>query len=140
MTKPNVRTLHKNRRGTAAVEFALVMPVLMMFLVGIVGYSLFLATQIAVVMAASEGARASVAGLSSTERSSLAQTAAQAVLQHYAPLILLNNATVSAQQSASNSGMFQVTVNYAIPNSPLGRLMPLPSSASFTSSVGNGGY
>lgn len=140
MVMKMLRPFKKDERATAVIEFALVVPLMLMILVGIVGYSLFLATQIAVVVAASEGARASVAGLSNTERTSLAQSASLAVLQHYAPLILPANATVSAQQSTSNSGMFQVTVNYAMPMSPIGHLIPIPTNATFTSMVSNGGY
>ena len=60
------------------MEFALVMTVLLMLLLGIISFGLQFGTRILAVQAASEGARAAVAGLSDAERLSLAATAVAA--------------------------------------------------------------
>ena len=48
---------HKSQRGAAALEFALVFPVLLLLLVGIVDFGMLMSTQSVVANAAREGAR-----------------------------------------------------------------------------------
>lgn len=134
------RGVRGSDRASAMLEFALVAPVFVVLLTGILAYGFYFATEIAVVVAASEGARASVAGLSSNERIALAQKTVTRVLQDYAPLVSAQNAQIVAQP-ASGGGQFQVTVRYDISAMALASLVPLPSSApSFTATVSNGGY
>lgn len=133
--------LRRADRGVAAVEFAMVAPLFLLMLLGIIVYGLFFVTQIAIVVAASEGARASVAGLTDTERASLARQAAQTVLIGYAPLLTATRASVVAQAATGNATQFQVTVSYPFSAGVAGGLVPLPSSQpSATSSVADGGY
>lgn len=132
------RGLGTCERGVALLEFALVAPLFLLLLLGVVAYGLFFATQIAVVTAASEGARASIPGLSSGERNILATRAAQAVIQGYAPLLKPSSATVTAGDATGGTGLFQVTVAYAAPFAA--PLVPMPGSPSYTATVSNGGY
>ena len=62
------------REGAAAVEFALVGPILVFLLIGIVVYGGWFLMAQSVQALASEGARAAVGGLDSAERESLART------------------------------------------------------------------
>ncbi len=48
---------HKSQRGAAALEFALIFPVLLLLLVGIVDFGMLMSTQSVVANAAREGAR-----------------------------------------------------------------------------------
>lgn len=128
-------------RATAALEFAMVAPVFLMLLIGIVIYSLYFATQIAVVAAATAGARAAVGGLSFAERQILAQETALAVLQSYQPLLNIQKATISAQPLATNTNLFQVTVRYDMQWNGYGTLVPVPTTTpTFTATISNGGY
>ncbi len=58
---------HKSQRGAAALEFALVFPVLLLLLIGIVDFGMLMSTQSVVANAAREGAR--TAALSNNETS-----------------------------------------------------------------------
>ena len=57
----------QDRRGVAAVEFALVAPIFLLIIAGIIVFGFYFAIQVAVTEAASEGARLSVAGLTAAE-------------------------------------------------------------------------
>jgi Flp pilus assembly protein TadG len=97
------------RRGAAAVEFALIAPLLIAIIFGIVIYGSYLAVVHGVQQLAAEVARASIAGLSESERVSLAQTYVTANVGAY-PLISPNLLTVNATLSGTN--VFVVTVSY----------------------------
>ncbi len=106
-----VRTFQRARSGTSAVEFALILPVLLILVFGIVVFGSYLAVVHGVQQLAAEAARSSVAGLSEAERSSLASGYVTANVTSY-PLIAPNHLTVNAATSQSDANVFVVTVNY----------------------------
>jgi Flp pilus assembly protein TadG len=128
--------------GMAAVEFALVAPLLLALAFGIVVFSLYLAAWIGVVHAAAEGARASVAGMGEAERETLANARVQAVVSGYAPL--LDTAKVVVAYPAAAAGYFSVSVTYPVAELGLAAysaLAPVPSlSPTRTATVTVGGY
>lgn len=92
------RTAHRalaDRRGTAAIEFAIVAAVFLMILFGIVSLGFQFATRIALSYAVAEGGRAAVGGITDAERSTLATSAITYALNAYAPLVDPARATVS---------------------------------------------
>ena len=97
--------------GSSAVEFALILPAFLMIVFGIVIFGSYLAVVHGVQQLAAEAARTSVAGLSETERSSLANAYVTNNVGSY-PLIAASHVTVNAATSASDSNVFVVTVNY----------------------------
>ena len=130
-------------RGMAALEFVFLAPALLLLVFGTIVYSIYFSALIGVRQAAAEGARAAVAGLSSTERASLATARAAAVMDNYKTL-LGNSSTPVIATSVSGTGAFTVAVSYDMSKSPImryGNMVPLPTSdlkASVT--VTNGGY
>ncbi|WP_082457176.1 TadE/TadG family type IV pilus assembly protein [Sphingomonas sp. Leaf23] len=70
------RHLMRDRRGTAVIELALALPILTIFLFGIVSGGSWLAMAHVVQESANEGARAALAGITASERASLATQAA----------------------------------------------------------------
>jgi Flp pilus assembly protein TadG len=96
--------------GASAVEFAIVAPVFLMLIFGIITYGAYLAVMHGVEQLAAEAARTSVGGLSDTERKNLAVGYVTANAGSY-PLIAANHLTVSAAPSADKN-VFVVTVNY----------------------------
>ena len=129
----------------AAIEFALVAPMLLMLVFGIIIYGFYFATGIAVAHAAAEGARASVAGMTQAERQSLAESGARAVFADYAPLLDDDAAHLQISTGPSATpGMFAVTVSYDLSDrnfASFAGLLPLPSSRpAVTVTVANGGY
>lgn len=73
----------KHERGAAAVEFALVVPLLLVMLFGIIDVGWVFGQQLAVTAAAREGARLFAIG--STEDAGAAQTAAEARVAELVP-------------------------------------------------------
>lgn len=131
------------RRGIAALEFALIAPALLMLVFSIMVYSLYFSALIGVRHAAAEGARAAVAGLSTTERTTLARDRAQAVIDAYGGLLSSGGApTVTV--TAEGSGLFHVQVSRNMSGSAIMRyagFIPLPSpTVSATVTVTNGSY
>ncbi len=64
----------RDHTGTSAVEFALVLPLLACLLYGILGYGQYFLYAHSVQQLANDAARATVAGLTASERQSLAST------------------------------------------------------------------
>lgn len=67
--------LRNDRRGAAAIEMALVLPLLATFLLGTVTYGTWFFIAHSVQQAANDGARAGVGGLDTTERATMVRTA-----------------------------------------------------------------
>jgi Flp pilus assembly protein TadG len=104
--------------GSIAVEFAAVAMLLFTLLFGIIAFSLHLGARSAAAQAAAEGARASVAGLTDTDRAALALAAANATIANY------NGAfRASGTPTARRVGnRFEVTVKLDISQFNLSRL------------------
>jgi Flp pilus assembly protein TadG len=68
--------LTTDRRGAALVEFAIILPLLVCLLMGVLGYGQYFLLAHSVQQIANDAARATVAGTSSGERSTLAQQSA----------------------------------------------------------------
>jgi Flp pilus assembly protein TadG len=116
MTKPNTRrslkTLLRDREGAMAAEFAMVAPLFLALTFGVATFGTYFAGLIAVTNAAAEGARASVAGLSNSERQQLAATAAGYAFSSYAPFLNATYVTVTSQPVANSTSRYQVSVSY----------------------------
>lgn len=99
------------RSGASAVEFALILPVFLAIMFGIVVFGSYLAVVHGVQQLAAEAARSSVAGLDEGERSRLASDYVTANAGAYI-LIEPSHLTVDAATSASDANVFTVTVRY----------------------------
>lgn len=64
--------LRRERRGVAVVEFALVLPLLVLLLLGVLGYGQYFLLAHSAQQFANDAARATVAGLTAAERVALA--------------------------------------------------------------------
>ena len=139
---PTLRLLHC-QKGIAALEFALVTPALLMLIFAVIIYSFWFSALLGVRHAAAEGARAAMAGLSSSERADLARSRAQAVINGYGALLGSGGAP-DIQAQPDSVGQFKVQVRYDMSRSPLIRyasFIPLPSTTlGATVIVTNGSY
>ena len=137
------RLFLQNARATAAVEFAIVAPMFLMLLFGIVIYGSYLAVVHGIEQLAAEAARSSIAGLSDSERASLAQSYISTNAPSYA-LINPTRLTVNAAASAANANVFVVTVSYDDSGSfiySLPNFVPAPPSTIVASAaIPRGGY
>ena len=135
MPKPFSRGLMPARRldgksGTAALEFAVVAPVLMLMLIGMVLLGFYFTLLHEVQELASSSARASVAGVTDVERQALAQ---QFVADYTAAsgLLLPADITVATGTVGSPAIAYQVSVTYDLKDTPipaLGSLISLPAA------------
>ena len=129
--------------GAIAVEFAIIAPVFLMMVFGIVMYGSYLSVVHGVQQLAAEAARSSVAGLNESERSSLASSYITGNVNSY-PLIDPAKLTVNAATSGSDANVFIVSVNYDASGMfiySLPTFVPAPSSTIVrTAAIPRGGY
>ena len=104
-----LRRLARCARGASAVEFAMLLPLFLVLVFGIVVFGAYFTMVHGVQQLAAEAARCSVAGLSEAERASLAESYITANAGSYP---LLQPARLSVSAATSGSDVFVVTVNY----------------------------
>ncbi|MFF8803141.1 MULTISPECIES: TadE/TadG family type IV pilus assembly protein [unclassified Methylobacterium] len=121
------RILHA-REGGAAVEFALVVPVLLALFAGIVAFGIYLGASHNLKHIASEAARASIAGVSDQEREDLARRRVADALTEgamFKPGTLL----VAVGPNPTDTTLFTVTLTFdakSLGFSGFSGLIPLP--------------
>lgn len=107
----NIARLIRSERATSAVEFALISPIFLMVLFGIVVFGSYLTVLHGVQQIAAEAARAAVAGLSNAERVTLAQSNIAANAGSY-PMIAPERLQLRAAATDATGNVFAVTVSY----------------------------
>jgi Flp pilus assembly protein TadG len=114
----------RDRRGAAIVEMALVLPLFLTLLMGIVTYGEWFFTAHGVQQAANDAARATIGGLNATERATIAASSAQTSLRRAGAL---NPDGVSVQVDDDGSTLV-VHLSYDASRDPLLHISPfLPS-------------
>jgi Flp pilus assembly protein TadG len=141
----------KGDSGVVALEFALTAPLIILVVLGAMAFAIHFAIVVALIHAASEGARASISGLSDADRQTAAQTRVQQVFSTYGGILSANKAGVSTQ-AGSVAGTYQVTVTYTpgaadVMNTFNGfctfvnkQCSAASGVVSYTATVANGGY
>ena len=126
--------------GTAAIEFAILAPVLLLMLLGILVYGVYFMMAHAMQQMANDAARAALAGLSDTERQQLAAASLANELPTYG---FLDPKLVQLAYT-DQSQVMTVNLAYDASASPifsLSGVLPMPpSSIVRTASVQLGGY
>lgn len=118
----------RHEEGTAAIEFGLILPLLLVVLVGIIDYGQIHFTRLTMTNAAREGARVGV-----TMPEAEAQPAAVAAASSY-----LASAGITASVSATTPSLGNPTVTVTVtidPFQPLIGLVPTPGSLSVSASM-----
>jgi len=113
--------IRKNVEGAAALEFAIVAPLFFMTIFTMIGYGIYLSASYAIQQIAADAARTAVAGLSETERKSLANTFIQSSTLSYA-FIDKKKLTVDVADDVSNLNQFTVTIAYDSSELPIWNL------------------
>lgn len=101
----------RNEAATSAVEFAMVAPVLLLMIFGIIGYGYVLGIYHSIQQVASEAARASVSGVTDAERAQIARAFVTANASSYA-FLDPTKVTVTTAQSGPPQQTFSVAVAY----------------------------
>jgi Flp pilus assembly protein TadG len=142
-TSDAIRRLWADRHGANAVEFALVAPMVILLLFGIIGFGYVFGVYHSVQQIAAEAARASVAGVSDPERDTLARDFVSASLGSY---LLLDPAKlrVTTAQSGPPHQTFEVAIRYDMSDTLLASLSALvalpPPLVERRAVVQRGGY
>lgn len=134
------RRFGEDRAGTALVEFALVCPMLIVLVVGMLGWGAYFWMAHSVQQVANDAARAAVAGLTGEERASLAKAAATEGATDYAGL----DAALVKTTVTERSDRTVVSVSYDASKTVVfafAKIAPMPSSKiTRQASVRLGGY
>lgn len=124
-----VGRLLANRRGTAAVEFAIVAPVFLLVVLSLIAYGIYLSAAHALQQMTADAARTAVAGLSDAERVQL--------VNNYITLSTLNDPLIDRKKlqvtvvtDPQNANQFTVTTEYDASALPIWNLytFPLPDT------------
>lgn len=132
-----------DRSGTSAIEFAIIAPVFILIMIGILAYGIYFGAAHSVAQLAADAARASVAGLSDAERQRLVQGHVQASAGSY---LLIDGSKVSVEAAplTSDARQFRVVVRYEASDLPIWQMrpiLPLPSETiTRVAVVSRGGY
>jgi Flp pilus assembly protein TadG len=104
----------RDRRGTVAIEFAILLTLLLSILFGIVAFGFQFSTRIALSYAVAEAGRSAVAGLSPAERQQRAEDAVDRVLASFSPLVDPSKATVdvSSEGETANGEVIKIAITY----------------------------
>ena len=139
----SIGKIRKDCRGVAAIEFALIAPVFFMLLLGIAAYGIYFSAITSLQELTADAARASVAGVSTTERQTIVSSyvsqsrANYRLLTHY-PI------TVTAAPYPGDPTRYTVTLQTDISSLPLqgdSGLFPMPSTViQRTAVIRIGGY
>lgn len=118
------RRLLRDERGAALVEMAMVLPVLMLLVMGIIVYGQWLACANALQQSANEGARASLSGLTQDERALTARQTVTDSLSHFDG-IDQRKVVIGIQDDGTT---VNVTVNYDMSDQTVMKLpfVPIP--------------
>jgi Flp pilus assembly protein TadG len=133
-------SLLRDERGVAAIEFAVILPVFLLLLFGIICYGGYFWMAHDVQQTANDAARAALAGLDATERQQLAE---RSVATHVADGGSLTLGKTKVRVAERDDNVI-VTVSYDARGSAFWRVMsllPMPSTTiDRTATVALGGY
>lgn len=118
----------RNKKATAAVEFAILAPVFLLLLMGIIAFGIYLGAANAVQQLAADATRTALAGIDASERQTLAASYVQKNAAKYS-LINPGQIQTSIDNAATDPNQFTVTLSYNAANLPIWSLftgLPLP--------------
>ncbi|KQO58536.1 TadE family protein [Sphingomonas sp. Leaf257] len=113
----------RDPRGAALIEFALVLPILLTMLMGIVSFGEYFLTAHLVQQAANDAARAALAGMSATERKGIAVDTAKRMIDSTG-ILRSSRGQVDAVEV---DNMMTVSIRYDATSDPLLNLPFVPT-------------
>lgn len=112
--------------GTVSIEFAVLFPIFLALLFGVIVFGAQYSVRIALTYAAAEGGRAAMAGLDDAERRMLASAAVQGTLESLAPLVDPAEADIQIAFANQDDGE-EITVSIGYSDHRFARLPFVPS-------------
>lgn len=113
----------RSNTGTSAVEFALLAPVFILILLGMVAYGIYFGASNSVQQIAADAARTALAGLNQTERQTLVASFLSNNASGY-PFVDASKLTYQANDSTADGNQFVVSIQYDARNLPIWNLFP----------------
>jgi Flp pilus assembly protein TadG len=112
-----------NTSGTSAIEFAMLAPLFILLLLGMVAYGIYFGASHSVQQIAADAARTAIAGLNAAERKALVTNFINNDVNGY-PFVDATKLTVDAKDSVADGSRFVVSVSYDARNLPIWNLFP----------------
>ena len=125
------RPLYAETTAVAALEFAFVAPVLLLMIVGMMCFGLYYTYIHEVEELAGAAARASIAGLNATERTSLAKQYVASAIAN-ATFLRAADLSVATATTGTPATVFAVTITYNLRNTPIPVLASLIAASATT--------
>jgi Flp pilus assembly protein TadG len=139
---PPARSIAADENGAAALEFAILAPVYLLFVAGMLAYGIYFGAAHSLQQLAADAARTSIAGLSDSERSSLVAQFLDNNADGYV-LIDRHDLSYAVGPSASDPDEYSVTLRFDASGLPIWNLyppLPLPSrTITYSSTIRLGG-
>jgi Flp pilus assembly protein TadG len=123
--------------GTSAIEFAIVAPLFIFLVLGMIAYGIYFGAAHSVQQLAADAARTAIAGLDETERQTLAQHFIDVNAGGYS-FIEADKLEVEVNDNPDDEQQFVVSVQYDAGNLPIWRFLtrlPLPGKTISRSST-----
>lgn len=132
----------RDNRGTSAVEFAILTPVFLLLITGMLAYGIYFGAAHSLQQLAADAARTSIAGLNQAERNTLVRAFLDANAGDYM-LIERNRLTFAIGDKPGDPNQYRVTLSYDASQLPIWNLyppLPLPSpQIAYSSTIRRGG-
>ncbi|MGN6538414.1 MAG: TadE/TadG family type IV pilus assembly protein [Mesorhizobium sp.] len=128
--RSNFTRFRNDGAATSAIEFAMLAPIFILLLLGMVAYGIYFGASHSVQQIAADAARTALSGLDQAERQSLATAFVQRNAAGY-PFIDPGKISVTAQDSTADADQFVVAVQYDARDLPIWNLLsglPLPGT------------
>jgi Flp pilus assembly protein TadG len=109
--------------GTSAVEFALLSPLFILLLLGMVAYGIYFGAANSIQQIAADAARTAIAGLNQSERQTLVASFVTNNASGY-PFVDASKLTYQANDSTADGSQFVVSIQYDARNLPIWNLFP----------------
>lgn len=121
----------RDTRGTSAVEFAILTPVFLLLVTGMLAYGIYFGAASSLQQLSADAARTAIAGLNETERNRLVRTFLDNNAGDYL-LIDRSLLTFSIGDKPGDTSQYQVTLRYDASQLPIWNLyppLPLPNAS-----------
>jgi Flp pilus assembly protein TadG len=125
---PHFPGLLADRSATSAIEFAILSPLFLIFVMGIIAYGIYFGASHSVQQIAADAARTAIAGLNETERRSLATDYVNKNAGGY-PFIDPRKLSIEVGDSKADGSQFVVMLRYDARDLPIWNLitgLPMP--------------
>lgn len=125
-----ISDLIKSKSGAAAIEFAIIAPIFLILLFGMIAYGIYFGAAHSVQQLAADAARTAIAGLDEEEREALVSSFIQNNASKYT-FLMGDKVDIVVQENPDDASQFTVQVSYDARHLPIWSIfagLPLPDT------------